>query len=107
MAKSLAERLGRRVRDRREAANLTQASLAERAGLSVNYVSAVERGAKVPSLPALEDLARALGVAPGTLLGPDSKDAWLDELVSVAESVPRDLRPVAIAVLKAVAKTSR
>jgi transcriptional regulator with XRE-family HTH domain len=52
---------GRVIRDRRLGAGLTQESLAERAELTRNYISELERGLKSPSLATIEALARALG----------------------------------------------
>ena len=52
----------------REHRGLTQAVLAERAGLSRLYVSQLERGARRPSLDAVERLARALGLRVDDLL---------------------------------------
>jgi len=47
----LAKRLGRRIYDFRKQSGLTQAVLAERTKISNEFMSAVERGAKLPSLP--------------------------------------------------------
>lgn len=59
--------LGKRIRALRKEAKLTQEELAERAGLSANYVGEIERGERNPSALALFALARGLGVQPGTL----------------------------------------
>lgn len=53
----LAKLLGRRIYDFRKQSGLTQAALAERAKISNEFMSAVERGAKLPSLPVLERIA--------------------------------------------------
>jgi transcriptional regulator with XRE-family HTH domain len=51
---------------------LSQAQLAEKAGISVGYVGEVEMGRKFPSAEKLENIARALGVKPYRLLmGPE------------------------------------
>ena len=54
--------LGERIRMFRKAANLTRARLAERSAISVYYVGEIERGEASPSLSAVQDIARALGV---------------------------------------------
>ena len=59
---------GRQVRRRREAAGLSQEELAERTGVSRNYVGMIERGETNPTLLVLHDLASALGVSMGTLV---------------------------------------
>src|SRR5205809_4578607 len=58
----LAKRLGRRIYDFRKQDGLTQAALAERAKISNEFMSAVERGAKLPSLDVLERIAAGLRV---------------------------------------------
>ena len=59
---NLGNRLGRRIYEFRKQSKLTQAALAERARISNEFMSAVERGAKLPSLPVLERIATALRV---------------------------------------------
>lgn len=53
--------LGVRLRGLREDAGLTLSQAAGAAGLSLSYLSDVERGRRVPTLDALDRLARALG----------------------------------------------
>jgi transcriptional regulator with XRE-family HTH domain len=51
---------------------ISQAELAERAGISVGYVGEVEMGRKFPSPEKLEAIAKVLGLRPFRLLmGPD------------------------------------
>jgi transcriptional regulator with XRE-family HTH domain len=57
---ALARRLGTRLRGRRLALGRTLADVAGEAGLSVSYLSAVEKGANMPSLPVLARLVHAL-----------------------------------------------
>ena len=56
----LARRLGSRLRERRLALGRTLADVAGEAALSVSYLSAVEKGANMPSLPVLARLVHAL-----------------------------------------------
>jgi transcriptional regulator with XRE-family HTH domain len=60
---------GREVRRRRGALGLTLEQLAERSGLTPNYIGTVENGRRDPSLSTVLALAKGLGVAPGELLG--------------------------------------
>ena len=60
---------GREIRRRREALGLTIEELAERAGLSPNYVGTVENGRRDPSLSTILALAKGLRVPAGELLG--------------------------------------
>ncbi len=58
----LATIIGQNVRAARNAAGLTQATLAERTGIRVPHISRLESGAKVPTLTTLDKVAGALGV---------------------------------------------
>lgn len=42
------KRIGKRIKERREELGLTQEALAERLGLTTNYISTIERGASFP-----------------------------------------------------------
>ncbi|MFC4471971.1 helix-turn-helix domain-containing protein [Streptomyces xiangluensis] len=54
--------LGAAVRERRESLAMTQAQLAQRAGLQQPAVARFEAGGTMPTLPLLERLAMALGL---------------------------------------------
>ena len=54
-------RLGSRLKEIRTAAGLTQAELAERAGVSRKTINTVENGVFTPSTLLALELARALG----------------------------------------------
>lgn len=60
-------RLASRLKEYRTAAGLTQAELAEQAGVSRKTVNTVENGVFVPSTVLALSLARALGVTVETL----------------------------------------
>jgi len=60
---------GQEVRRRREAAGLTLEALAERSGLTPNYIGGIEMGKRDPSLSTVLSLARGLAVSPADLLG--------------------------------------
>lgn len=64
--------LGQTVRRLRRQADLTQEELAERAGLSANYVGEIERGECNPSVLVMFALARGLGVHPADLFASKS-----------------------------------
>ena len=59
---------GARVREVRHDRGLTQEQLAEAADLHPTFISNVERGYRVPSVPTLFKLARGLGVEPSDLI---------------------------------------
>ncbi len=52
--------LGQNVRRRREARELTQEKLAEKAGLDPTYISGIERGLRNPGIKNVARLAKAL-----------------------------------------------
>lgn len=54
--------LGKKVKYLRRRANLTQAQLAEKTDISINYVSEIETGVASPTLKTLLKLAQELGV---------------------------------------------
>ncbi len=59
---SLAERVGRRLRQRRKALGQTLADVAASADVSVSYLSAVENGTNQASLPVLARIVHALNL---------------------------------------------
>jgi transcriptional regulator with XRE-family HTH domain len=59
----LARQLGKRIYLFRKENGLTQAALAEKAKISNEFMSGVERGAKLPSLPTLERIGTVLKVS--------------------------------------------
>lgn len=73
----LRRNLVRNLKRRRTFLGISQAELAERAGISVGFVGEMEMGRKAPSLEVLDHLAAALEVEPFRLLmGPsDVADA--------------------------------
>ena len=54
--------IGEAIRLRRRARGLTQAGLAELAGLTQPAISMLESGTRIPPLPALECVAAVLGL---------------------------------------------
>jgi len=55
-------RFGRRVRDLRQAAGLSQEELAFKAGIHRTYLGGIERGEMNPALKNIAAIAEALGV---------------------------------------------
>ena len=69
--------LGHRIQINRERRGMKQEELAEQTDLSTNYISALERDAKNPSLDTFIRIANALGVSSDELLK-DSLDVQFD-----------------------------
>lgn len=64
----LQKTVGRRVRERRLAAGLSQEAMAESLGYHRTYLGSLERGERNLTLASLEQLAARLGVDPLDLL---------------------------------------
>ena len=65
----LLTRFAANVRKLRSKKKLSQKALADKIGISVSYVSMLERGQRSPPLETIEKMAKALGVSPAALLG--------------------------------------
>jgi transcriptional regulator with XRE-family HTH domain len=65
---ALADAVPENLKRARLKKKLTQEQLAAKTGLSVAYISLLERGARCPPLPTLDTLADALGVRGTSLL---------------------------------------
>lgn len=61
-------KLGKRIAQRRHELGYKQCALAEKAGISNNYLSNIENGHSIPSLETFMDICRALSVTPDYLL---------------------------------------
>ncbi len=65
----LLARFAANVRRLRAKKKLSQKALADKVGISVSYVSMLERGQRSPPLETIERMAKALSVTPASLLG--------------------------------------
>lgn len=65
---SLSEVVSHKVKKLRSQNKLSQEGLAAKAGISVSYVSMLERGQRSPALSTIDKLGEALGVPPIALL---------------------------------------
>lgn len=66
----LYERLAARVRDRREAARMSQHELAARAGLSRSQIANIENGRQRPPIEAIYKISRGLSIPLDEILPP-------------------------------------
>ena len=64
----MSKKLGNMIREARTQKGLTQAALAEQAGISSSEMGKIERGEKEPSQDALKKMAKVLGVTQKSLL---------------------------------------
>src|SRR5215207_7044349 len=65
--------IGERLRELREARNISMRALATQSGLSANALSMIERGKASPSVSTLYKLAEALGISITSFFGSDTK----------------------------------
>ncbi len=65
---TLEQAVAQNLRAVRMQRKLSQERVAKKAGISVSYVSMLERGERSPPLETLESIAKALGVPPLALL---------------------------------------
>lgn len=84
--------VGSTVRSQREQRGLSRRELAARSGLSERFLAQLETGDGNISLRRFADVARALGIAPSTLLAP-------------AETPP-DVRPIALLGVRGAGKST-
>ncbi len=87
--------IGKNIKKYRLSNNLRQEDLAEKTGLSVNYIGLVERGKKMPSLPTFIAILNALDASADIVLaellsnGYKIKESLLSEKMS---KIPIDNR---------------
>ena len=102
------ERFGREVRRRRKGLGLTLEQLAERAGMSANYLGSVERGTVNPSVSTIVALAQGLGVAPGELLGEVQQLTPTGrELAEMFELLSSEMKRIILELLRAAIRMMR
>lgn len=85
--RTIIDALAERIRERRKSLGLTQEKLAERAGLSVNFLAQLEISDKTPSLKTLVALADALETDISDLFASSSQEQWTDEVQNLLRSL--------------------
>lgn len=88
-SRDLLASVARNISTRRRALGITQEELAERAGLSTNYIARLEIAMNAPSLPALSRLADALQVDVGALVTTGRTFTHTDRVEAVARDFER------------------
>jgi XRE family transcriptional regulator, fatty acid utilization regulator len=99
---------GREVRRLRHLRGLTLEQLAERCGLTPNYIGSIEGGSRDPSVSTIHALAASLDVASGELLGeaPEISPVVL-EVGQLFDAVPAAQQVGILAILRATARMGR
>jgi len=68
MTNSTVTKIKENIKRLRNSLNISQEKLSELAGVSIDYISLIERGKRTPSIKRLCLIANALGVEPYELL---------------------------------------
>ena len=102
--KPLAVTLGRAIRMARRINELSQADLADKLDLSVNFIARVERGEAFMSVRNLFAAARILNVSLDELID-DSRAAWSSELLALAAALDERERNFIVGQLRATVDT--
>ena len=103
MMTNLRELLAINLRENRRKLGLTQARLAEKTGLSTQYITMIELGRKFPSPESLEKLARALGLDTTELFSmqPSAREATVKLHRAILADIDRKLGERITAAVKA------
>lgn len=99
----IAATIGAGIRACRQRLGWSQARLAERLDVAVEYVSMLERGTRLPSVGMLVAIADAVGVSVDAVVGARGPEPELDEALALLRAVPTEARPAVLAMLKSVA----
>lgn len=99
--------IGRNIRKFRKERHLRQEDLAEKTGLSANYIGMVERGEKTPSLETLIRIINALQVSADVILSDVLENGYViktsqlnEKLENLSEEERRRIYDVIDALLK-------
>ena len=86
MKSDIGHQVGKRVREIRRQAGLTQPELGERAHMAAAEISKIENGRRTPTLETLDRLAQALGVTVISLVsfdpGRDTRSDLVERIVT-------------------------
>lgn len=75
--------VGTNLRNARRRSGLTQADLAQIAGISQNYVAQIEGGTRAPSIRVMQSLAKAIGIQVSDLVAEADVSEQLRQLVDL------------------------
>jgi transcriptional regulator with XRE-family HTH domain len=97
---SLKTLLSQNIRRLREAAGYSQEKLAEKAGISLPFLGAIERGEKWPRPSTLAGIARGLGVNEYILIKPENNAS--QELTEITAKLIQDINAAVNHSVKAI-----
>ena len=81
------ESIGKHISEFRHLRKLRQEDLAEITGLSTNYIGAVERGEKIPSLETFIDILNALSVSADMVLSDVLQEGYQVKASTVSDQL--------------------
>ncbi|MCX7720256.1 MAG: helix-turn-helix domain-containing protein [Dictyoglomus thermophilum] len=93
--------VGKRIRETRKKRNMKLEDLAEKTGLSLSYISLIERGLKNPSLKALERIAKAFNL-PTSYFFSEDNDETIETFLRTKTSLDEDERRMIIQLIKSL-----
>lgn len=84
--------VGKRIKELRKQKKWSQEELAERAGISQSALSAIERGAKQPTVETLNSICNALNISLADFFSAEKSELSpaLIELINVASKMPEN-----------------
>ncbi len=106
--RAVATQIARELRRLRKERGWSQLELAERADLSVNYVSLIERAERLPSMEVIIQLAEVLGTTlAGVLIEPtENAEPWLAEATAILRTLPVEARGLVVGMLRGASQAS-
>lgn len=90
--------MGKRIRQQRILAQMTQEKLAEAAGISLSFLGHIERGTRKASLDTLVRICNVLKVSPQLLLQDSLESDLLGMATNISESKARLMREISNAI---------
>lgn len=98
----LNKEVGKKLQICRENSKVTQLEMAEYAGLSKNYLSALERGNHKANVNTLLAYCKRLSVTPNQILGFSEEKNINPELLSLIKEMTEDKQKQLINIIKAI-----
>lgn len=99
--------IGSRLKSEREAQQLTQETVAERAGITTVYLSKIENGKVQPTLNTLSAICTVVDCDLGAVLlnsASESKDYQSEKVVQLFQACSPEVKPIALELLKGLSK---
>ena len=99
--------IGKRIQTRRQEQNITQEKMAERFGISVDYLSKIENGRVYPTLETLSNICTELDTELSAILSNTEiarKDYANERVLELFNSCSIRVKPIALSLLEELSK---